>query len=366
MTRPTLILLTLALLAAPVQADPARSAAPDRVHAAPIRLAAATDPMKQIRRDQFWLEMQAAVQAGNQARVLSFAQKLEALGVDLPVEFHYHKAAALLANGQGAAAQEAVTRYLTQAGGQGKYYQDALRLLSASEGAADAGKVFRDCNACPEMVVIPAGSFQMGSNGGKSDEKPVHRVDVPAFAIGKTEVTQAQWRAIMGSNPSRFSDCDDCPVERVNWHDAQDYLNRLSARTGQRYRLPSEAEWEYACRAGGQHEYCGGDSLDSLAWYDGNSNKRTQSVERKQANAWGLHDMSGNVWEWVQDCWNGSYNGAPADGSAWTDGDCGKRVLRGGSWGHLPAFTRAADRGRSDTTFRFIGSGFRPARIISP
>ncbi|SBT07650.1 conserved exported hypothetical protein [Candidatus Accumulibacter aalborgensis] len=131
-------------------------------------------------------------------------------------------------------------------------------------GGRRSGEVFRDCADCPEMVVIPAGSFDMGGSAG--DESPVHRVSVRGFAMGRTEVTQGQWRAVMGNNPSYFSNCGaDCPVEQVSWNDAQDYVRKLSANTGKTYRLPSEAEWEYACRAGGRHEYCGGDSIESVA-----------------------------------------------------------------------------------------------------
>ena len=237
----------------------------------------------------------------------------------------------------------------------------------------DAGQAIKDCDECPEMVMIPAGSFRMGSDNGDADEKPVHEVQVPAFALAKTEVTQGQWLAIMGSNPSGFSGCgDNCPVEKVSWNDAQDYVRKLSAKTGQSYRLPSEAEWEYACRAGGQHQYCGSDNLDSVGWYGaysdpkGNSEKTTNRVGQKQANAWGLYDMSGNVWEWVEDCYHGSYSGAPTDGSAWPGGDCGKRVLRGGSWSSGPASARSAIRIWNDTAFRSSGSGFRPARIVLP
>ena len=227
--------------------------------------------------------------------------------------------------------------------------------------------IIRDCDECPEMLVIPDGSFQMGSNQGDSDEKPVHTVQIASFALAKTEVTQGQWRAIMGNNPSRFDGCgDNCPVEKVNWNDAQDYVRKLSEKTGQKYRLPSEAEWEYACRAGGQHQYCGSDSVDSVAWYDGNSGGKTHAVGQKQANAWGLYDMSGNVWEWAEDCGNNTYGGAPIDGSAWIGGDCGKRVVRGGSWNYDPAYSRAADRGGAGTAYRYYDSGFRPARIISP
>jgi formylglycine-generating enzyme required for sulfatase activity len=230
------------------------------------------------------------------------------------------------------------------------------------------GKVFKDCPDCPEMVVIPVGSFEMGSNSGASDEKPVHSVRIgKAFALAKTEVTQKQWRAIMGSDPAelKFKGCDDCPVERVNWNEVKEFTTKLSQMTGKTYRLPSEAEWEYACRAGGTHTYCGSDNVDNVAWYDKNSGSKTHAVAGKQANAWGLYDMSGNVWEWTEDCWNGSYSGAPTDGSAWITGECVRRVLRGGSWYNNPQYSRAASRiGYVASRFRGDSGGFRPGRML--
>ena len=167
----------------------------------------------------------------------------------------------------------------------------------------------------------------------------------------------------MGSNPSFFSNCgDNCPVENVSWEDAKQFVSRLTTKTGKTYRLPSEAEWEYACRAGVREEYCGGNRVDDVGWHDGNSGQRTNSVAGKQANAWGLHDMSGNVWEWTEDCWNGNYNAAPADGSAWTEGACSLRVVRGGSWDFGPQLLRAAFRIRNATAYRFNSLGFRVAR----
>jgi formylglycine-generating enzyme required for sulfatase activity len=213
------------------------------------------------------------------------------------------------------------------------------------------------CPLCPDMATIPAGSFNMGSSNGRSDEKPQHRVSfAKPFSIGKTEVTQAQWRAIMGGNPSQHKGCDSCPVEQVSWDDAQAYIKELNAKTGRQYRLPSEAEWEYACRAGGQHEFCGSDAIESISWYGGhtpdipqpgqpdkstgNSRNNTHPVATKQANAWGVYDMTGNVAEWVEDSYHGkyksgvtdgSYNGAPSDGSVWA-GDGLFHVCRGGDY----------------------------------
>ena len=233
--------------------------------------------------------------------------------------------------------------------------QSAAKLANSSPGM-----VFKDCPDCPEMVLIPAGSFEMG--GTASDAQPVHRVTLRSFSIGKTEVTQGQWRAIMGSNPSHFGKCgDDCPVERVSWDNAKQFVSQLSAKTGKTYRLPTEAEWEYACRAGGREEYCGSNSVEDVGWYSANG-LLTHSVAGKKANAWGLYDMSGNVWEWTEDCLNANYSGAPTDGSAWMTGNCSQRVVRGGSWYLDPQDLRSAIRSRNSSAYRFYGLGFRVAR----
>ena len=230
-----------------------------------------------------------------------------------------------------------------------------------------AGQTIKDCADCPEMVVLPAGSFEMGSNEN-ADERPLHRVNVPSFLIGKTEVTQGQWRAVMGSNPSSFGSCgDDCPVERVSWDDAQDFAKRLSQKTGRQYRLPSEVEWEYAARAGSGSKWSFGDSEypGDYAWFSANNQGKTQRVAQKRPNAFGLFDMHGNVWEWVQDCWHDNYSGAPTDGSAWTTGcSSSSRVLRGGSWGYDPAGLRSAIRSRNAPDLRGSVNGLRLARTL--
>lgn len=245
----------------------------------------------------------------------------------------------------------------------------ARKRLAALDAPKPVGSVFRDCSHCPEMVVLPAGSFVMGSPlteaERSADEGPARVVRVERFALGKTEVTQGQWRLVMGSNPSHFSGCgDDCPVERVNWDDAQAFVRKLNEKTAKVYRLPSEAEWEYACRAGGVHKYCGGGSIDDVAWYEGNSRGTTQTVAGKQRNSWGLYDMSGNVWEWTEDCWNDSYSGAPSDSGAWMSGDCGRRVLRGGSWVNGQQGPRSARRIGGVSAIRDDFSGFRLARML--
>ena len=172
----------------------------------------------------------------------------------------------------------------------------------------------------------------------------------------------------MGSNPSYFSSCgDDCPVERVSWMEAQDFAQRLSQKTGKQYRLPSEAEWEYAARAGSNAKWSFGDSeyqLGDYAWFSANSQGKTQRVAQKRPNAFGLFDMHGNVWEWVQDCWHGDYSGAPTDGSAWTTGcSSSSRVLRGGFWGNDPAGLRSALRGW-DAPASGVNNGLRLARTL--
>ena len=211
-----------------------------------------------------------------------------------------------------------------------------------------AGVVIKDCADCPEMVVIPAGSFEMGSNDG-ANSRPVHRVNIAGFLLGKTEVTQGQWKAVMGNNPSHHSQCgDDCPVEQVTWNDAKDFARRLSQKTGKQYRLPSEAEWEYAAKAGSSSKWSFGDNesqLGDYAWVDPNSRHyKTQRVAQKRPNAFGLFNMHGNVTEWVQDCYHDNYTGAPSGGSAWTTG-CARPVrglVRGGSW--FPGDMRSAAR----------------------
>ena len=253
---------------------------------------------------------------------------------------------------------------------QARVAAEAAQKLAAARLAElpKPGQVIKDCADCPEMVVLPAGSFEMGSNES-ANERPVRRVNVPGFLIGKTEVTQGHWKALMGSNPSYFSSCgDDCPVERVNWDDAQEFAKRLSQKTGKQYRLPSEAEWEYAARAGSNTKWSFGDNesqLGEYAWFDSNSKGKTHAAAQKRPNAFGLHDMHGNVWEWTQDCWNANYSGAPTNGSAWESGNCSLRVLRGGSWVNYPSVLRPAirDRDAPDSRSR-VNGGFRLARTL--
>lgn len=218
----------------------------------------------------------------------------------------------------------------------------------------------------PELVRLPGGCFQMGSpasEAGRDSDERQHRVCVEAFEIGKYEVTQGEWRAVMGNNPSHFKNGDRYPVERVSWNDVQDYLQRLNQRTGQPYRLPTEAEWEYACRGGVEGQrYCGGNDVDRVAWYTENSGGQTQPVGRKAANGFGLYDLSGNVWEWTCSLYDQDYNGAET--RCIDKVTSGPRSLRGGSWLNLPARVRSANCDWLSPAGRDYGAGFRLARSL--
>ncbi len=212
-----------------------------------------------------------------------------------------------------------------------------------------------------ELVKLPGGSFLMGSDNGDFDERPVHEVALPPFQIGRYEVTQRQWQSVMGSNPSYFSDCADCPVDSVSWQDIQLFLEKLNRKTGKKFRLPSEAEWEYACRSDGGETYCGDSDETQVSWYIGNSDGRPQPVGLLEPNTFGLYDMSGNAYEWVQDCWHDGYREAPSDGLAWADTNCQRRVLRGGAWYYAPAYAAATYRNANMPDSRFVIYGFRLA-----
>jgi formylglycine-generating enzyme required for sulfatase activity len=222
-------------------------------------------------------------------------------------------------------------------------------------------KTFTDPTTGMDFVLVPGGCYQMGSNSGASDEKPVHEVCVDDFYIGKYEVTQGQYQAITGSNPSRFKGSDR-PVEKVSWNDAQDFIRKLNPRSDKTYRLPTEAEWEYAARSGGKREkYAGGDNVDAVAWYGSNSGGQTHPVGRKAPNSLGLYDMSGNVWEWCQDWYDRGYYGkSPKDNPQGPSGGS-NRIARGGSWGYDPWYVRSALRFRFEPGFRGSLLGFRLA-----
>ena len=261
-------------------------------------------------------------------------------------------------------------------------------LAEREERLADVRQTALEREYAGEMVDIPGGTFRMGdlSGEGDDDELPVHTVKVPAFRMGKYEVTFAQWDACVaggGCGGYRPDDegwgRDNRPVINVSWDDAQSFINWLNDKTGGKFRLPTEAEWEYAASAGSTTKYHFGNSESQLCRYANhaddstdysNRNKacsdgvgrRTATVGRYLPNNYGLHDMHGNVWEWVHDCWNDNYMGAPSDGIAWVSGDCSQRVARGGAWLNLPGGLRASKRTGDIKSGRFSGQGFRLAQ----
>jgi len=227
-----------------------------------------------------------------------------------------------------------------------------------------------------DMVAIPGGTFLMGSPnseaGRRDSESPQHSVTIAPFHIGKFAVTQAQYQAIVGKNPSGFKG-EKRPVEQVSWHDAIAFCQKLSKKTGNLYRLPSEAEWEYACRAGTTTPFYFGETIiPDLVNFDGNSTygSAPKGIYREQTidvgsfppNGFGLYDMHGNVWEWCEDYWHSNYNGAPIDGRVWVDPDASEnayRLLRGGSWGSYPLNCRSAVRSYVTPVNRYDIIGFR-------
>jgi len=244
-------------------------------------------------------------------------------------------------------------------------------LNTPKQTIATAPKNFKDCDECPEMVLIKAGKFLMGSKADpfskhppEKYEMPQHEVSIKSFSLGKLEVTQEQWYVVMGTLPSKFKG-RTLPVEQVSWNDVQEFLKKLSDKTGKNYRLPSEAEWEYAARGGSQTAFSFGDDekqLNLYAWYYKNSGIQSHPVGEKLPNAFGLHDMHGNISEFVQDCWNDNYVGAPIDGNAWKVEGCSHRVHRGGDWWRSEYGVRAADRSLIYSADSVSLVGFRVAR----
>ena len=254
--------------------------------------------------------------------------------------------------------------------------------------AAQPDQRFRDCRVCPWMVTAPAGWYLMGSPEDEEaryrNEGPRHRVTLAeAFAVGVYEVTFDEWEACLNGGGCNGYRPDDqgwgrgrLPVINVSWHDAQEYVSWLSRRTGKRYRLLSESEWEYAARGATTGPFHFGATIATAqANYKGNRTygagvtgpypERTVAVGSFPPNAFGLHDVHGNVWEWVQDCDHDSYAGAPANGSAWESGECARRVARGGAWNVAPKYLRSAYRISESSGYRHNYVGFRVARKVS-
>ena len=370
-------------------------------------LAGSQDLPPEVLADLYLLEATTALENGEPQQAIRTIEKIEALDTELPLEFFFFYGKLLVEHGTGVndwrKGQALLKLFILNIEKDADQYVPTLKLLSASRkriekaerkmeaeaeakrqqraAAVAAGQRLKIPSPLVEMVRVQGGTFMMGCTEEQSNcydrEKPVHRVQVPDFEISKLEVTQRLWEAVMGENRSVSNDCGWCPVDSVSWKDIQIFLEKLNTLLpGDRYRLPTEAEWEYAARGGQQsrgYEYAGSDTPDLVAWYEELS---SHSVGKKAANELGLFDMSGNVWEWVADCWNSSYRGAPSDGSAWTRGDCRQRVVRGGSWDSKPRDLRSVSRDKNKTDWRdsdnildalmFIDVGFRLARTLTP
>jgi len=359
--------------------------------------AVAQDLPPDILADQYLLEAAKAMEKGDTRAALRAFGKIEALDTEPPLEFLYFYGKLLVENSTALddllKGQSLLKQYVLSIEKGSERYRPTLELLSAAGGKleeiaerrTEAERKRKELLPLlpqllsqleKQMVRVDGGRFRMGCQTGRDtrewecpdSEKPVHWVQVRSFEIGKYEVTQLLWEAVMGENPSEFGGCPQCPVERVSWDDVQVFLSRLNARTGKRYRLPTEAEWEYAA-FGGQHsrgyQYAGGNDVDSVGWWNSSSGDRTHPVGQKRANELGLHDMTGNVWEWVQDCWNDSYRGAPDDGRAWERRNCRNWVKRGGSWSTGTLWGIRVVNRIWDFSFR-EDLGFRIARTLTP
>ena len=395
---------------------------------------------KAMRADQYRLAANKALKEQDPRRAIEALEKYAGVATEREWEFLYIYGTLLVEYGATAAevgqGQAVLVELVKKVGPGAEPYLAALeelnvaeekleafkRAAEADQRAAEAkraeesrraGRRFRDCDACPQMVVVPAGSYMMGSpasEAGRADnEGPVHKVTIAQpFAVGVYEVTRGEFGRFVGA--TGYSTGDRCwtfengeweersgrgwknpgfeheqgetePVVCVNWKDAQAYVRWLSDQTGEAYRLLSEAEWEYVARAGtttarywgeseaGQCRYANGaDASTGFKWAVSchDVHARTAPVGRYEANAFGLYDVLGNVWEWTQDCRNKSYAGAPSNGGAWESGECTRRVLRGGSWGNGPWDLRSAFRSGSTAGSRSDIFGFRLARTLTP
>lgn len=359
-----------------------------------FRVARTQELPPEIQADRFLMEAERRIGNRDFAAALAALDRIVALqaehDIEMPPEFLVRRAHVAVRTGQYEEAISAATQYLQQVGRAREDYAAVVEVLNEADGWLAEG-VFRDCPVCPVVIEVPAGSYLMGSStsepGRSDDEGPGHRVmiDYP-LVVGVHEVTFDEWEACV-----RGGSCEDVgdagwgrgrrPVINVSWDHAQAYVRWLSKEAGQRYRLLSEAEWEYMARAGtemahhwgntaaGQCRYANGPDASALEKYpdwvtascsDGYS--ETAPVGSFEPNAFGVYDALGNVAEWTEDCWNGSYSGAPTDGSIWRSGDCSQRVFRGGSWHNDFGDLRSASRGWASAGARGNNAGFRVAR----
>ncbi len=362
----------------------------------PATVAAGLPPEIQV--DLNLRKAEQALREGNVVEAREAMERLEALerehGLEPAAEGHYRYAQAWAAAGEPQRAMAAAVRYLQAGGREAEHYTEALDLINRegvletvpNSGAAAAsragpGEAAGVLGVEPtqpqtlragesrvfdgiEFVWVPAGEFWMGSTSSEADddERPLTQVRISrGFWLGKFEVTQGRWQGVMGSNPSYFKQCGpDCPVEQVSWDDAQAFIGNLNGRAGgNRYRLPTEAEWEYAARAGTTGDRYG--NIEVIAWYDSNNGDRTHPLGRKAPNAWGLHDMLGNVWEWTQDWYVDHLPGGSVTDPRGPVSSSG-RAIRGGSWGSYARNCRASIRFNRPPGYRSDYLGFRLLR----
>ena len=323
----------------------------------------------EIQADNYRLRAESAIKEQDYARARGAMEKVLDLqsehDLEIPEEFYFKYADVLQRSGDPQAALGLILRYLEESGRDGASYNAALKLMDRVEreiAELDAAEAVASLIRVMAFVRIPAGGFQMGSNGeeARSDERPVTSVRISRdFEIGKYEITQVEWSAVMGQNPSSIV-CEQCPVTDVSWTDVREFIGILNQAAGpdRLYRLPTEAEWEYAAKAGTTYA----SDVDAIAWHAGNSVHRPHTVGEKTPNAFGVHDMLGNVWEWVQDRYGNYPGGSVTDPVGPSYGY--DRVLRGCCWFSFAHYCRAAIRYFAGPNFRSDNLGFRLARTV--
>lgn len=340
---------------------------------------------KSVRADILQLQAEQALEKKDHESVLKTVQQIRDLGQPVPPSLLFLEAKSADAVGDPVRAVAALTAYFNAVTREDARYREAIVLMPKLEAKAaevrrqeearraDASREEMDKAVAAtlqgfeaSLVPVPAGSYQMGdvNRTGGALERPVHRVNVPAFRLMKYEVSFDQYDTFARLTGRTLPEDwgwgrGKRPVINVSWRDATAMAKWLSEQTGKHWRLPTEAEWEYAARAGTTTDYPWGDKFEKNRV---NNGPTTDPVGSYAANAWGLHDMHGNAWEWTQDCWTPHYKGAPADGSAWTAGDCNSRVVRGGSWYYDATWLRSPYRGKVGAAARTVNIGFRLAR----
>lgn len=340
---------------------------------------------KSVRADILTLQAEQALKKNDHEGVLKAVQEIRDLRQPVPAALLFLEAKSADAAGDPVRAVSALTAYFNAVARDDEHYREAVALMPQLEAkAADArhreearraeatgGELDKAVAATLQsleesLVAIPAGSYRMGdiNRTGSDLERPAHRVNVPAFRLMKYEISFDQYDTFARMTGRTLPEDwgwgrGKRPVINTSWRDATAMAKWLSEKTGKRWRLPTEAEWEYAARAGTTTDYPWGNKFEKNRV---NNGPTTDPVGSYAANAWGLHDMHGNAWEWMQDCWTPHYKGAPADGSAWTAGDCSSRVVRGGSWYYDASWLRSPYRGKVGAASRTVNIGFRLAR----